>query len=579
MSKTLAAVGGHRIDTARRAAEIVGLLMRFGFGSLVRDVGLDRFHKGGGSGRGGRGGDGRHPAASEPLPVRVRILLEELGPTFVKAGQIMSTRPDMLPADWITELAKLQSDVPPAPWEGEHGVRSVLEEELGERLETEFERIEETPLAAASMAQVHRATLVTGEEVVLKILRPGIRRQMASDLELARMFARLLEGHIKSLGFDALAVVREFTRELHREMDLSIEAESTRRMRRDFADNDRVTFPRVYGDLSTASVLVTEEIKGRLLSEVMTEGLPAARRERIVKDGAAMVFRQCLVIGFFHADPHPGNIIVMEDDRLCFIDCGMTGLIDPATIEQLATIVHGAVEGRLDAVVRVAIDLADGPAELTDDRAFRADVWQFVDRFHGGSLHSIRLGRMLTEFFAALRRHHLQCPSDIVYLIKALTTIEGVAEQLAPEFDLVAHVRPHVEHLVKRRFGLRALKERIEGAAIAYGDMLESLPHDVSDFMRALRRNELTLRIHPEGVGDIRRELGRSSMNIAWSMVIAAMIIGSSMLVVAESRGGDKTTLRAAAILLFFTAVFLGLSRMTWVWWRSRRQRDDDGRR
>jgi ubiquinone biosynthesis protein len=562
MNRTGPAIpGAQMLGTAHRAGEVAATLARFGFGEFLGKTGLDRF-------LGGvtRTDDGA--ITRQPLPVRVRLLLEELGPTFVKGGQILSTRPDLAPEDWIVELKKLQSDVPPAPWEGDDGVERVLQDELGSRLEEIFESIEEKPLAAASVAQVHRAKLRTGEEIVVKLLRPGIRERMAADMELLALFARMARGYLENIGFDPEAVVEEFKRQLERETDLLTEAASTQRMRRDFADHAGVTFPLVYPELCTRSVLVMEEIHGDLLSRADVTSLSAEQRETIIRNGADAVFRQCLMIGFFHADPHPGNIFVLAGGKLCFIDCGMTGLIDPGAMSLLAQITYGATNGDLDRIVKIAVELAGADPRLAENRAFRADAYRFVDRFQGGSVKSIHMGALLDEFFGLLRRYRLRCPADIVYLIKALTTIEGVAEDIAPEFDLVGYVQPYIERLIKERYGLGAVKRRLQNAVIEYSDLLEELPGEIGSLLRALRQNQVAVRLEHQGLTDLTNEIERASMNISWSLGIAALILGSAVVLLADSVAEGQSLLTTLAAMGFGLAVVLALIRVARTWRR-----------
>jgi len=542
------------LGAAKRAAEVAATLTRFGFGEVIRTAGLGQLLK---------GDPGEvESARNRPLPVRARLLLENLGPTFIKAGQILSTRADLLPPEWIAEFKKLQSEVPAAPWDD---VKKVIEAEVEGGLDA-FASIEEESLAAASMAQVHRATLKTGEQVVLKILRPGIRERMSADMELLGLFTRMTRSHLENIGFDPEAVVGEFKRQLERETDLLLEADSTQRMHRDFADEESVTFPKVYPELCTRSVLVLEEIHGTLLSKLDLSTLSDERRERIVRNGAGAVFRQCLVIGFFHADPHPGNIFVLDDDRVCFIDCGMTGLIDPGTMATLAQLTYGAVSGDLDRVAKAAVELAGADPNLVEDRKFRSEVYRFVDRFGGGSIESIRMGGLLEEFFGVLRRFHLRCPADIVYLIKALTTIEGVAQEIAPSFDLVAHVRPYVERLIFQRYGFRAMQKRIQSAMLEYGDLFEELPGEVRNVLQTIRRNQLSVRLEHAGIDKMTAEIERASMNISWSMGIAALIVGSAVLVLADSIDRSHSFLSLIASFGFVVAVVLALFRAFRSW-------------
>lgn len=546
------------VATAERGAEIVAALLRFGFGEFVRKTRLSRHHKA----HEKPGGENLH--GEDAIPVRVRLLLQSLGPTFVKIGQIMSTRPDLIPQEWVEELKKLQSNVPPAPWSGKLGVLTVLKKELGPKLKTEFKRIDEVAMAAASIAQVHRAELTSGEHVVLKILRPGIREQMAADLELLRHFAALVQPHLENLGFDAVAVVAEFAMELEHETDLSVEAESTRRMGADSNETENIRFPRVYETASTRSVLVLEEVRGALLAKMNLSRLTRDEREQIIRNGADMVFRQCLEIGFFHADPHPGNIYILNGQKLCFIDCGMTGLIDPPTMEQLAIVVHGTVNKELENVVRVAVELSGADARMIDNRAFRADVWKFIDHFSGVSLNSIRLGLVLSEFFSLLRKYHLRCPADIVYLIKAVTTIEGVAEELSPEFDLVGYVRPFLEKAIARRYGIKALQVRAKNTLLALEDLVERLPRDVGDLVKSAKDGRIQVQLRHQGLDQLTDEVERASMHISWSLVIASLILGSAILVLADSLHPPSSSLTTLALIGFVGSVSFGFLRMLW---------------
>jgi len=240
----------------------------------------------------------------------------------------------------------------------------------------------------------------------------------------------------------------------------------------------------------------------------------------------------------------------------------MTGLIDPPTMELLARIVHGTVNKELDTVVRVAIDLSSGDFRMVSDRAFRSDVWKFIDRFGGGSLESIRLGLVLTEFFTLLRKYRLRCPADIVYLIKAVTTIEGVAEEVSPEFDLVSYVRPFLEKAIGRRYGIEALKTRAKNALLAFGELAETLPTDVGDLVKAVKDGRLRFELTHLGLDRLTSEIERASMNISSSLVIASLILGSTVLVLADNLDRSPSALTTIALTAFIVAVSAGLLRL-----------------
>ncbi|MEM7681944.1 MAG: AarF/UbiB family protein [Planctomycetota bacterium] len=557
----------HPLVTAQRAAEIVSALVRFGFGEFVRGVGLDSLLPGSTVGPPGVEDD-------TPAAVRIRLLLEDLGPTFIKAGQFMSTRPDLVPAGLIDELAKLQSKVPPAEWAGDRGVEALLRQELGERYDTAFQSIDSEALAAASVAQVHCATLANGDEVVLKVLRPGTRRRMEGDLALMRGLSKMAGTMFDNVGVDLDAVLTEFARQLERETDLQLEARSTQRMGRELQDDDRIAFAKVYPDLCTRSVLTMQRMHGTLLANLDLDETPEPQRNAVVKAGVAAVFHQTLVAGFFHADPHAGNLMRLNDGRLCFLDCGMTGMIDPGTADQLAKLVQATLKRDLDRVVKAVLDLADADPALGQDRALRADAWRIIDRFHAGDLESIGLGNVLGDFFQAMQAYKLRCPADIVYLIKAMATIEGVAQRIAPGFDLIAQARPYIERLVRERYSFGSLRQRFEQAALSYGDLIENLPDDLRQALRVVQRNELTLKLNHEGLEDLTGEIEHAGARVSWSVGIASIILGAALLILADSVDRQMGWLSGVGAGGLIAAGVLAGLRLVATWRHQRSQKD-----
>ncbi|MCK4871841.1 MAG: AarF/ABC1/UbiB kinase family protein [Phycisphaerales bacterium] len=545
------------IRNVRRAREILTVLVSHGFGDVVQELGLDRLVV-----KGLTLARLKKPDAElkrVPYSVRIRQTLEELGSTFIKLGQILATRPDLIPPGWAEEFRKLQDDVPQVEFSK---IRAQLEAEFPDRLDDVFQSIEPEAIAAASIAQVHRAVLKDGSPVVLKILRPGIRKQIRSDMELLRFFAAFVEDHFANLGYSPTDVVDQFARELAREVDLAHEARSTDRLRRDFKDNDNVSFPKVYWEASTDKVLALEEIKGVLLSRIEDGQFTEDELRTIVATGADAVFRQCLETGFFHADPHPGNIFVLPDCRICFIDCGMTGHIEPALAELLADLVQSVVNVDLDRVIDVAISIGDADPVIAHDRAFRADVWEFISRFTSSSFDQLDVGDLLQDFFDRIRRHHLRCPADMVFLIKAITTIEGVGEQIAPDFDIIGYVRPYIERLVRRRYGIRAMRRRLQNSMIGYSQLAEDLPRQVRSLMVNLERNRLTMNVQHEGLDRLGERIDRASVNIADALFVAALVVGSSILILADTASGTTGVLTVLAIIGYAVAASLTVSRI-----------------
>jgi ubiquinone biosynthesis protein len=513
----------------RRYAEIVSILGRHGLQDLVQELGLDRL-----VGRGITLVRGEDASQLEALPrmVRVRRAMEQLGPTFIKMGQVLSTRPDLIPPAWAKELAHLQDDCPVVDFVE---IRERLKEAFGARLDEIFKDIETAPLAAGSIAQAHRAVLADGTHVVMKILRPGIESVTRTDMEILQDLATILEKRIENMGIKPTEVVREFARELAKEVDLTNEARATDRLRAMFDSDDRVVFPKVYWEASARTVLTIEYIEGVPLSDrERVDAMAPEERAAIVDAGADAVLKMCLEEGFFHADPHPGNLFGLSEGRIAFIDCGMTGQLDAKTAEQLADLVAAVVQGDADAVIDVVGVLADAPAELLEDRAFRADVRDFVSHFQSMPLDKLDMGRLLGEFFDRLRDHALTCPGDLVLLIKALTTIEGVAARVDPSFDMVGKATPYVERLVKRRYGPAAMSKRMKHAFAQYAELAEDMPREVRGLLRQVRRNKLAVNLEHRGLTHVTRTIEHASRNIAYSLIIAATTVASAILIHAE---------------------------------------------
>jgi ubiquinone biosynthesis protein len=512
----------------KRYAEILRVLVQHGFADIVHELKLDGLLEKGMTLVGGSIGTAFGDLSRAE---RLRRAMEELGTTFIKLGQILSTRPDLVPAEWAKEFKQLQGNCTPIPFEK---VQERLKAEFPRKLSKTFRSIDHKPLATASIAQVHRAILTSGEKLLLKIVRPGIEEVIESDIAILETLAELAEQYFSNLGYSPREIVREFSREIHREIDLTHEGRATDRFRTIFADDPDVIFPKVYWKATTTFVLGVEEIKGILLSQIKKEDLTQAERCTLVRVGARAVFRQCLEVGFFHADPHPGNLFALPHGRIAFIDCGMVGQLDDETMQHVAQLVIGVVQGDLERVIEVVAFFSDADPEKIESRAFRADVREFVSNFEHTPLGNLNMGMLLELFFEKLREHHLRCPGDLVLLIKALTTIESVGKQLDPTFDMVSFAEPYVKRLVDRRYGVPALKERIGKSMAAYATFAETLPKELGQLLRQFRRNKIAVNLEHRGLSRLTTTIEHASRNISFSLVVAAMLIGSSILVLAD---------------------------------------------
>jgi ubiquinone biosynthesis protein len=513
------------IRNTKRLAEIIKVLSAYGFRQVLIDSGIHRLLD--------KEDVGLENGATSniPKPVRFRKVLEELGPTFVKCGQILSTRPDLIPPEWAEELKKLQDRCTEVPFTE---IYEVLSLEFPGRLDLLFSSIEETALAAASMAQVHRATMQDGRHVVLKVLRPGSRQLVEEDMSLLETLAQIMEQYFSNLGYSPVAVAKEFSRELSKEINLIYEGQSTDRLRRYFENDPHIHFPKVFWAATTRNVLALEEIHGRLLSSLSPDSLSLTERRAIVAKGTDAVFKQCLRFGFFHADPHPGNIFLQPDGSLCFIDCGMTGQLDRKTTEQLIDLVAGIIKGDIEKLCRVVIELTDTDPSKTDRRDFRADLQHLISHFQNADLQHLDISTLLTEFFAMLQRYHLQCPGDLLLLTKALTTIEGVAAHFDPTFDVLAHVEPQIQEIVTTRYGIQAIKDRLYKAMTGYFGLLEDIPGDVQRFLDYVRHSRFTLNLELKRIEHLADKIDLASRIMGMAMIIAALIVASSILILAD---------------------------------------------
>lgn len=524
-----------RIKHAQRYAQILEVLARHGFADVSQQLGLETLID---RGRAVLGAAPRATGEHVPLAERLRLVLEDLGATYVKLGQVMSTRSDLVPPEWVEEFKKLQNNVPGVEYEV---IEKMLQEEFPEGIKKHFRSISKKPLAAGSMAQVHRAKLKDGTPIVIKVLRPGVRDTIAIDMEILHSLAEFIEGRFADRGYSPTEVVNEFAKELRREVDLMYEGRSMERLGLQFEDDPDIVFAKVYWDATTHNVLAMEVIEGIVLADLKPGELDAAERRTLVENGARAVFRQCLEFGFFHADPHPGNLVALPGGRIAFIDCGMTGQIDARTARSLSDLVTGVVAGDLDRVIDAAGEITGAEQEKLDDRALRVDVNAIVSEFRGTPLERLNLGRVLQDFFGTLRTHKVRCPADIVLLIKAMTTIESVARDLDPSFELVTFVRPYIEDLVSKRYSVSALKGRFQRSMLQYMELVEDFPAELRPILSQLRKNKLAVNLEHRGLDRVTRAMEHASRNIAFALIISAMLVGSSILVLAARSAGTAT--------------------------------------
>ncbi|WP_372883050.1 ABC1 kinase family protein [Psychromonas sp.] len=541
-----------------RVNELASILIRYGFGDVLRRLGLASVFEGAGKAlHWKRVSD----ITRSESPARFCQALAEMGPTFIKLGQILSTRADLFSPEWIAEFEKLQDQAPPVSFEL---ICKQLQEDLGCSPLQAFAELDTQPLAAASIAQVHRARLQDGTQVIIKVRRPGIRPVMEADLRLLARIAEVMESESTALRrFKPCEVVRQFTVSLRRELDLLAECRNAERVAKSFALDAQIVIPKVYWPWCCERVNVQEfidGIPGRNINAVEQAGLD---RKMLAGYGGQAALKMILIDGFFHADPHQGNIFYLPDNRIAFIDFGMVGRLSVDRRHQVVQLLHSMVELDAPRVVEVLLDWAGDPPVNQDALLF--EVEEFVEQYHGVSLKNFNLGTMLTELMSLLREYALNLPPDLILLVKALITLEGVARQLDPDFDMVAQADPLLQQLMLARHSPDALAKRGWQAMAGTAELLIGLPQDLRQLLRSARSGRFQLHVDVTRLKTFGNQLDRAASRMAVGNVVAAMIIGSSIVMTVEG-GPTLFGLPLFGILGFVGAAIGGIWLLFSIW-------------
>lgn len=483
---------------------------------------------------------------------RLRMVCEDLGPTFVKLGQVLSTRPDLLPEAYTTELAALRDDVRPFPSEE---AEAILIEEFGRPPSEVFARLDPIPVASASISQVHRATLHDGRQVALKIRRPGIEKVVQADLDILKNLAQLAEGRLAFLApYAPVALVREFERTLKREIDFTVERRTMERCQLQFAKDKTAHIPFVVAEFSTSRVLAMEFIGGVGVND--REGLRqmGIAPPMVAVRGARILLKQIFEYGFFHADPHPGNLRVLAGGVIAPLDYGMFGQLDSRTRERIADLLGGLLAQDTDRVIR-ALNALEIRGEHVDSRALRRDVAELVSTYSDLTLDSINLGVLLRELIAFIRSHDMQIPPDLVLLIRSLVTIEGVGRVLDPHFDIATEIYPFIRALSLKRFGPWRMMETSIRTAEDMQRIATLLPDVLGQSLESIKRGKLTVHFDLQHFENLVRQLSRASHVLAVGIVLAGLLVSSAMI------------LRVGSASLAYSGFSIGLVLSLWLIW------------
>jgi ubiquinone biosynthesis protein len=486
---------------------------------------------------------------------RLRLAMEELGPTFVKLGQILSTRPDVIPREFIEEFRKLQDEVPAVPVSE---LREQVRRELGMDFDEIFAEFDSEPIAAASIAQVHRARLNSGEEVVVKIRRPGIIETVETDLDIMAGLAFLVERHLPGGElYDPTGLVKEFRRTIYREMDFAREGHTVDRFRANFEEDPTVYVPQVYWDFTGETVLTLEYVHGIKVSDLEYLKEQGYDLPTIARRGADSFLKQVLIHGLFHGDPHPGNFFILPDNVICLLDYGMVGRLDEPLKYRLVDLLSAVLQRDVDRIISLMLYSGDISDE-TDLKSLRRDLSEFIDDYYETPLGELNVGRLLMEFVDLMNAYRIKFPSDLMLLAKALVTMEGIGRQLDPEFNMIEHLRPFMEKLIRERLSPGNVSKEVFGVLQSYGSLFKTLPRDMKEFINRVNRNKFKIDLEHRGLEKLMNDLDKASNRLSFSMLIGSLIVGSS-LIIQSDKGPQIFGFPVLGIFGYTIAGFLGL--------------------
>lgn len=507
------------ISRLNRFKDIIFILIKYGFGDVITRLDLQekflplKIR--------------RTSTARYSTWERIRMAVEELGPTFVKLGQLLSLRPDLVPAPLIHELSKLQDAVPAEDFKK---IKKQIEESLDRPLQEVFSEFETQPLAAASLAQVHRAQLAVNQEVVaVKVQRPGIRTTINNDLNILAGLAKRVHERVESLQvYDLPLLVQEIRRLLEQELDFEKEGRNIRLAQANALDNPSLRLPRVFMDVSSPRLLVMELVQGRKLKDIQT--IPDQEKILLARNGIQVSLKQILQDGFFHADPHPGNILILEQGKFCLLDWGMVGRLTPSTRFKLITLIEALVDKDSETVLNVLLALSSQDKTVQKEILHR-EIMDILDDFHSVPLKDLNLGHLLSDMTQIFQQHRIRLRSELAIMIKALVTSEGTARFLYPDLNIVAEAEPFVRELALQKYAPKNIWRHIKNNLSSFWQMQQEFPWQVNQILAKMERGELSIGFEHKKLEGLRQTMNHIANRLTLGLITAAMIIGSSMII------------------------------------------------
>lgn len=532
-----------------RYREIATVLIKYGFGFIV-----DKLNKESVAGNVTTHGPGSS-VKKMTTGQRLRFAFEELGPTYIKIGQIISTRKDLFDDDIISELSKLRDDVEQFD---DYIAMDLLDKELGVSRKEVFSYISESPIAAASIGQVYSARLKDGTDVVIKIQRPNIESTIKADIEILKRLSSNLEFLKKEWNVDIYDLISEMEMQLVRELDYKFEEVNGTKLRNIFKDSKEVFIPRIYDEYTTKRLLVMEKVNGLCLSDISSHKLSDDKKKKIVDIGVRSFFRQVMTCGFFHADPHPGNIFVMDDMRLAYIDFGMVGLIGDKTLGQLNQLILAATDKNVDKIIRILADM-DAISKSSNDEGLKRDLLYLVHYYFDIPFDRLRISEVLDEAFRFMRNHRVSLPSQLVILGKTMITLEGTSRGLYKEFSAETIASSYIRYYKHEKLDIRRNINNLKSGFDEYYFDLVSVPGQLKNIISILEKNELKLDIGEMRSPKIEENIRKFTTQVSMAIMLTACIVGSSLILASENIQKSRT-IKFVGICGFILSFIIGLA-------------------
>lgn len=528
----------------KRFNQILPVLIKYGFGGILKELRLDYYFYIGKNIFKLKKKKDYELLSNEK---RFTLALQELGPTYIKLGQLLATREDLLPESWIKELETLQDQAEPFPYE-----------KVRKKLGNHFSYIKEEPIAAASIAQVHYAVLKTGEKVIIKIKRPGIDSIVDADILLLKQFAILLESYIPELKIiRPLNLVEEFEDIILKELDFFHEIQNMKNFKEIFKEDNFIYVPEVYEEISTDSFIVMEYVEGTKINnyeKLMEKGFDL---KEITKKWSQKVIEQVLIHGFFHADPHPGNILVLESGKLCYLDFGMMGRLTEEMRMNIGKLIIAIASKDVDSIIKTLNRMTDD-FHVDNLTKFKKDLLDFINIYYNVTLKSFDIGKVLKQLFKILKKYNIKIIVDYVLLDKTILTMEAICKNMDPEFNIFENAKSIVKDVLKRDKNLRSVRNNLIARLENLNELAEEIPQNFSEVLSKLNKNNLEIKFFHKGLEEFTREMDKATNRLVFGLIISSTIIASSF-IIKSNIGPSIHGVSLIGVGGFIFAFFLGL--------------------